>query len=339
MTEPGREGLPLIDLAAARVLFRTAESSGLGRPRTDEIFDQWLDSGCDIAFYRNADRPLQARAVDMRDEVPEWLDNTRTGKARLEAVCLNPRRTAPSPSQEPASASTEVEAAQETTDAEEMDTRTCRCMPGLCWCDGVDEERYAKVENPEDREDVDGGCVLEIVNAVAGGMGEDPSYDLSGELPPDFDRRSALGLMALAEVAQTKLDAERWETVEPWRLRWSSCVCDVTGPLHETTDTDSSGGGLNEQSGETSYYVSIRNNNARFVEIIQRRGGFQHVMHSAPMTEPNGASLDPDTPEELRSLLERAKEQVREAGYAVAGDWTVDWSLCQVRLTDLEYHY
>ncbi|MET8534263.1 hypothetical protein ABZV67_20575 [Streptomyces sp. NPDC005065] len=62
-TELRRAGLPVIDLAAARVLFRTAESSGLGRPGTDELFDLWLGGGFDIAFYRNADQPLQARAA------------------------------------------------------------------------------------------------------------------------------------------------------------------------------------------------------------------------------------------------------------------------------------
>ncbi|WP_217128134.1 hypothetical protein [Streptomyces sp. AC558_RSS880] len=63
-TPRNRAGLPIVDLAAARELFRTAGSSGLGRPGTDGIFDQWLDESCDLAFHRGADRPSQARAVD-----------------------------------------------------------------------------------------------------------------------------------------------------------------------------------------------------------------------------------------------------------------------------------
>ncbi|MER6066917.1 hypothetical protein ABT167_38505 [Streptomyces sp. NPDC001792] len=68
--EPDRAGLVTIGLDAARALFRTAEASGFGRPGTDEIFDRWLDSGFDVAFYRTADRPLQARAVNQEDRVP-----------------------------------------------------------------------------------------------------------------------------------------------------------------------------------------------------------------------------------------------------------------------------
>ncbi|CAL9448680.1 hypothetical protein [Streptomyces sp. enrichment culture] len=75
-----RVGLPTVDLAAAREPFRTAESSGLGRPGTDELFDRWLDESCDIAFYRGADRSLQARAglteepsYDLSGELPSDL--------------------------------------------------------------------------------------------------------------------------------------------------------------------------------------------------------------------------------------------------------------------------
>ncbi|MFF0851779.1 hypothetical protein ACFYVM_12105 [Streptomyces sp. NPDC003280] len=66
-TAPGCDGLPLIDHAAARELFRTAECTGLGRPGTDEIFDQWLDGFSDIAFYRNGDLPgRRPRPADHR---------------------------------------------------------------------------------------------------------------------------------------------------------------------------------------------------------------------------------------------------------------------------------
>jgi hypothetical protein len=338
-TEPRRAGLPVIDLAAARVLFHTVESSGLGRPGTDEIFDQWLDSGFDIAFYRNADRPLQARPVDQRDEVPERLSNSRIGEARLEVVCLNPCRDAPSPGQESAPVSTEAEESEETTDAEtteadETDAGTCCCVPGLCWCGEADKERYAKVVNRGDHED-DDGWVLELVDAFAGGMAQDPSYDLSGELPPDFYKCSLRGLTILTAVARTKLDTERWATDGPWRLWWSSCDNDVTNPSDETGDTDSSGGDPYGESDEISYHVSIQNDDdAHTVKVIGTRWGDQHVMYSAPVSEPGGESKDTGTLEGLQSLLERATEQVREAGYAVDGDWTVDWSRCYVLLAD-----
>ncbi|MFI2505399.1 hypothetical protein [Streptomyces sp. NPDC018972] len=63
-TPRNRAVLPVVGLAAAREPFRTAESSGLGRPGTDGIFDQWLDESGDLAFHRGADRSSQARAVD-----------------------------------------------------------------------------------------------------------------------------------------------------------------------------------------------------------------------------------------------------------------------------------
>ncbi|OIJ67457.1 hypothetical protein [Streptomyces mangrovisoli] len=86
--EPDLVDLPVIRLDAARELFRTSESSGLGRPGTDEVFDEWLRVHEGIAFYRNADRPVQARPIVSGDEIPEWLDNSRIGRARLEAVCV-----------------------------------------------------------------------------------------------------------------------------------------------------------------------------------------------------------------------------------------------------------
>ncbi|MEU6096205.1 hypothetical protein [Streptomyces sp. NPDC047079] len=337
-TSPGREGLPLIDLAAARARFRTAESSGLGRPGTDELFDEWLDSFCDIAFYRNGDQPLQARAVDIRDEVPEWLSNSRIGKARLEAVCLTPGRPSPSPCQEPVPVSMAVEAAEDATQADETATGTCCCVPGLCWCSEADKERYAKVDNPEEWEHGDDDCLLELVDAFPGGMAQDPSFDLSGELPPDFDRRSLRGLALLAEVAQRTLDAERWDTVGPWRLWWSSCVCDAAASPNETPDADSSGNDANGESGEISYYVSVENDgDTHTVELVGTRWGDEHVMYRGPVSEPSGMFEDAGSLDALRSVLERVTEQVREAGYEMGGEWTVNWSRCYV-LLDLEHY-
>ncbi|MEU2620832.1 hypothetical protein ABZ642_22295 [Streptomyces sp. NPDC007157] len=144
-TEPRRAGLPVIDLTAARELFRTAEASGLGSPGTDDLFGQWLDRGSDIAFYRTSDRPLQARAVEQRDGVPERLSNSRIGDATLVAVCLNPRRDAPSHQADqvdPVSAEPEKAGkAEESVEAEETGTCTCAHggMPGLCWGYEADE--------------------------------------------------------------------------------------------------------------------------------------------------------------------------------------------------------
>ncbi|MEU1466210.1 hypothetical protein ABZ467_37480 [Streptomyces sp. NPDC005727] len=82
VAEPDRAGLVTIGLDAARTLFCTAEASGSGRPGTDETFDEWLDSGFDVAFYRSEDRPLQARAVSQGDRVPGSLINSRIGTSR-----------------------------------------------------------------------------------------------------------------------------------------------------------------------------------------------------------------------------------------------------------------
>lgn len=53
-----------------------------------------------------------------------------------------------------------------------------------------------------------------------------------------------------------------------------------------------------------------------------------------PPPESDGVSQDTETLEGLRNLLERAAEQVREAGYEIHGDWTVNWTECRVLLTD-----
>ncbi|MFE7835919.1 hypothetical protein ACFU53_07630 [Streptomyces sp. NPDC057474] len=332
-TEPGRAGLPVIDLATARELFRTAESSGLGRPGTDEIFDQWLNDSCDIAFYRGADRPLQARAVDTRDEVPEWLSNSRAGQARLEAVCLNPYRAAPAPSEEPAPAFADAGAVE----VEETDACTWEGMPGLCWHCEADQERYAKVDERRAHAGVDDdGYVLELVAAYAGGIGEDPSYALSGEFPPDFHAWSLRSLTVLTEVAQLKLNAESWNAAGSWHLVWHFCENDATNPLDETEDIDCSYDDLDGESSEFRCHVSVENNgDAPTVQVVGTRAGSQHVMYRAHVLEPDGESQDPGTLEGLRSLLERATEQVhREAGYKVEGEWTVDWSRCHILLAD-----
>ncbi|MGW7254012.1 hypothetical protein [Streptomyces sp. NPDC054834] len=321
-TEPGRAGLPVIGLAAARELFRTAESSGLGRPGTDEIFDQWLDDLCDIAFYRNADRPLQARAVNRSGEVSEWLYTSRVGgRARLEAVCLNPSRPAPPPDEEPA------EETDEADEVDETDAGTCDGMPGLCWNCEPDVERYAKVDSHRDHENGDDPCpcALELVNAYAGGMAQDPSFGLSGELPPDFRADSIRGLTVLAEVAQRKLDTERWDTDGPWRVTWFRCESDVTNPVYEGE----------EESGVIHYCASIESDDdVPTVQVMGTRWGEQHIFYHEPLSEPGGELPDTGTLEGLRHLLERATEQVGEAGYKVDGEWTVGWSRCHVLLAD-----
>ncbi|GAB2778584.1 hypothetical protein GCM10027073_08960 [Streptomyces chlorus] len=263
--------------------------------------------------------------------MPEWLNNSRVGRAGLEAVCLNSFRSAPSPSEEPTSASTKAETVEET------DACTCEGMPGLGWTCEIGEERYAKVDNRRVEADVDDDdevCVLDIVNAYAGGMGADPSYDLSGELPPDFHPWSLRDLTLLTEVARRKLDTERWDTNGSWRLRWLMCDNDVTNPLDEVEDIDPSGDDLDGESGEIRYHISVENDgDAHTVQVVGTRGGEQHVLYHEPVPEPGGGARDTGTLEGLRSLLERVAEQVyRDAGYKVEGEWMVDWLRCHVLL-------
>ncbi|GAB1337317.1 hypothetical protein ACE1SV_39070 [Streptomyces sp. E-15] len=333
---PDRAGLPAIDLAAARVLFRTAESSGLGRPGTDEIFDQWLDDHCDVAFYRGPDRPLQARAVDVRDRVPEWLANSRVGEARLEAVCLNPYRPAALVGRETTPASTEAETVEDTEGAEDTGAGTCCCTPGLCWDCGADKERYAEVHRREDREDGDDGWVLRLVDEYTGGMVEDPSYDLGGELPPDFHAHSFQRLIVLTEAAGRKLDAEGWVMDGPWRLRGLSCENDdVTDPADDTEDIDFLDEDQDGESDGIHYRASIaEDGDVHTVEVVGTRWGEQHIVYREPVSGPGGESPDPGTLEGLRDFLRRATEQVREAGYEITGDWYVGWSRCYVLLAD-----
>ncbi|MER6470304.1 hypothetical protein [Streptomyces collinus] len=334
-SEPRRNrvGLPVIDLAAARELFRTAESSGLGRPGTDEIFDRWLDNRCDIAFYRAEDRPLQARAVGMDDEVPERLSNSRAGQAGLEAVCLNPAQPDyfSTPSTEPSCAGTDDEESEEfeefTEADEEEDAEAHDCfsgMPGLCWHNEVRQQPYAKVDSHQFHEDCDEeGCVLQLVNAYRG-VFRNLHWDLSGELPPVFDGRSLRGLTALVEAAREKLETERWDTSGPWRLTWHFCRSDVTGPESGGDDSDSSA---------SRYSASVDNESGvPTLRISGAPGGRRHVLYDEPVFVPGDEPLDARTVDGLRAYLERATEQVGEAGYEMDGEWTLAWSRCYVAL-------
>ncbi|WP_326786003.1 hypothetical protein [Streptomyces sp. NBC_00151] len=211
-------------------------------------------------------------------------------------------------------------------------------MPGLCRDCGADKERYAKVDGPED--DADDGCVLQLVDEYAGGMVEEPSYDLSGELPPDFQGCSLPGLTVLTEVAQRKLDMEGRTTEGPWRLWWQYCDSEVVGPQDETEDGDSSGDDLDETSAETCSYVLVhQDDDGHTVEVVRMRGEDEHVMYQATVPELGQASSqDTETLEGLEGLLERVARQVHDAvGCEVQGEWTVNWSRCHVRLSDSDY--
>lgn len=349
-TEPGRAGLLLIDRAAARELFRTAQCTGLGKPGTDEIFDQWLDRHCGIAFYRNAGRPLQARPVDVSDEVPRRLNNSRVGRAPLEAVYLHPSRPVPPPDQEPADVDDGRDDGrddyEETDEHDETDTGTCDGMPGLCWHCEPKPRRYATVghvrfhEDDEDDEDElreDGGesRTLKLVNAYVGGMAEDPSFDLGDELPPDFRTSSIQDLTRLIEVAQRKLDMEGWDTDGPWRVIWFSCESDVSNPAWEGEDFVASDDDTDLESDGIRCRAEIVNDDgAATLQIIATRWGELHVMHYEPVFRPDEEFPDTGTLDGLRTVLERATEQVREAGYEMNGGWTGDWSRCYVLLAD-----
>ncbi|MEV7686424.1 hypothetical protein [Streptomyces bungoensis] len=340
-TRRNRDGLPVVDLAAARELFRTAESSGLGRPGTDEIFDRWLGNRCDIAFYRAADRPLQARAVDMGDAVPETLSNSRIGQALLEAICLNPSEPDhfSTPRTEPSCAGTDdeepedFEEADEDEDAEDHDCLSG--MPGLCLHDEVRKQPYAKVDSHQRHEDCDGeGCVLQLVNAYRG-VFRDPHWDLSGDLPPDFDGRSLRGLTALVGTARQKLAKERWDTSGPWRLTWSSCESDLTGPDGGGEEPGSCDDDPDGESDAIRYFASIDDeDDAPALRITGTRRGEWHVFYNEPVAVPGGETPDAGTVDGLRTVLERATEQVGEAGYGTDGEWTLGWSRCYVELAD-----
>ncbi|MFD5520403.1 hypothetical protein [Streptomyces sp. NPDC127066] len=227
------------------------------------------------------------------------------------------------------------------SEAEETDAEACHCSPGLCWCDEADKERYAKLEireaceNCENGEDCesDDGRVLKLVDAYPGGMAPDPSYDLSGGLPPDVEIRSLRGLTVLTEAAWTNLAVEGWETEGTWRLWWSVCGSEINDPVDETEDIDFSGGDANSVSARTSYHATVKGaDDAVALEIVGTRRGDRRVIHYEPLSEPGGEPHDTGTLDGLRSLLERATEQAREAGYEVDGEWSVDWSRCYIHL-------
>ncbi|MFI2643146.1 hypothetical protein [Streptomyces sp. NPDC018610] len=363
-TEPVREGLPLVDHAAARELFRSAECTGLGRPGSDEIFDEWLDGLSDIAFYRNGDLPVQARQVDASGGwVPESLGNSRVGVARLQAVFLNPAQPAPAPEKEwskpspdtgadekadetdgiseagetdEADAAGEFDAAGESDD--DTDTGGCDGMPGLCWdCEG-DVERYAEIVHNRRPEGDDDPYVLRFVNTYPGGMGEDPSYGLGGELPPDLRPNSIDGLTVLTEAAQRKLDTERWDVGGPWRLDGFSCegdIADPDGADEEDEEPDSGDDEPDRESDTIRYYAEIDDDDdVPALQITGARWGELHIFYREPVTVPGDEPLDTGTVDGLRTLLRRATEQVGEAGYRMDGGWTLHWSRCYVLLAD-----
>ncbi|WP_329186468.1 hypothetical protein [Streptomyces sp. NBC_01428] len=234
-------------------------------------------------------------------------------------------------------------------EADDTDTCTCDGMPGLCLGCESPEQPYAKLDRrhcltddeagDEDDDDEDSDPrVLKLVNAYAGGMGEDPSFDLSRELPPDFDPHTIERLTFLTEVAQRRLDAERWDTDGSWNLVWFSCESAVTDPAREGEDFGPSGEGLDEETGVIHRQVSITNDDgAPTLRITGMRGGERHVMHHTPVFRPCEEIPDVSTLEGLRGCLRRATEQVAEAGYEMNGEWSVDWWRCHVRLADLDY--
>ncbi|MFF4867356.1 hypothetical protein ACFY3J_38020 [Streptomyces sp. NPDC001231] len=324
VAEPGRAGLVTIGLDAARALFSTAEASGFGRPGTDEIFDQWLDSGFDVAFYRNADRPLQARAVSQEDRVPESLTNSPIGEAWLESVCLNPRRLAPVEPREPDPVSAEGE------EADGTDARTGAGMPGNRWGDEEDKRRYAKVEYQDD------GCVLTVVGDFTEGTGKESAYHLGGEITSYTGGDWFETLSTLTELAQARLEMEGWTPDGQWQIRWSSSVCDVTNPPNGTIEVFEQYGFDPDEI--TQHYVCIysQGSNGYTVEFIAEHRGEDHVMYLQLGLDPGSEEPGRGSLEELRSHLEQATERVREAGYTTLdGDWTVHWTRCHVPLAEL----
>ncbi|MGW2783851.1 hypothetical protein ACWC3X_21770 [Streptomyces populi] len=228
-------------------------------------------------------------------------------------------------------------------EADDTDTCACDGMPGLCLSCEPPEPRYAKLDRrhhlmgEEGDEDID-PRVLVLVNACAGGMAEDPSFDLSRELPPDFDPRTVEELISLTEVARRKLDAERWDTDGSWNLVWFSCESDVTASAREGEDFGPSDDGLDEETDAIRCRASIVNDDgAPSLRITGTRCGERHVTHCAPVFRPRDEIPDVSTPEGLRDCLRRATEQVTEAGYEMAREWSVDWWRCHVRLADLDY--
>ncbi|MET8768899.1 hypothetical protein [Streptomyces sp. NPDC004658] len=324
VAEPGRAGLVTIGLDAARALFRTAEASGSGRPGTDEVFDQWLDRGFDVVFYRSAGRSLQARAVNQEDRVPGSLISGRIGKARLESVCLNPRRRAPAGPQEPGPVSAEGE------EADGTDPRTVAGMPGNRRGDEEAKRRYAKVEYQQDT-----GCVLTVVDDLTEGTGRESAHHLGGDITSDTDGDWFEALTTLTELAQARLETEGWTPDGLWQIQWWSSSCDVTDPPYETLEVFEEYGFDPDEI--TRHYVCIysRGSHGYTVEFSAEHRGEDHVMYLQLELDADGKELGSGSLEELRSHLEQATERVREAGYTpLDGDWSVHWTRCHVPLTE-----
>ncbi|MDI9831729.1 hypothetical protein [Streptomyces sp. KAU_LT] len=187
-------------------------------------------------------------------------------------------------------------------DDEDLDgSPCCSGMPGMCSGDEGDRQPHVRVERPRRQE----GWVLRAVDAYAGGMGADPSWDLGDDLPPGFHARTLRELTVLVETAGRKLEAEQWYAYGPWQVLWTSCTSPVAG---------APAGG----------HVSVRDDGTVQVRLGKRG----RVVHEASVPQ-DAASL-----EGLHSLLRRVTEVVGEAGYGTDGEWTVDWSRCQVDLDD-----
>ncbi|WP_386422123.1 hypothetical protein [Streptomyces pratens] len=147
----------------------------------------------------------------------------------------------------------------------------------------IDDDGFSLEDGGGDVPEEDNGYVLELVDACAGGTGEGLAHDLSGGLRQGFRASSLQDLTVLTEVAQMKLDMERWDTAGPWRLSWFFCEGDITDPLDDTEDIDSSGDDLDGGSGDVRYSVSVENDgDAHIVQVVGARWGDQHVFYREP---------------------------------------------------------
>lgn len=332
--EPGRAGLVTIGLDAARAMFRTAEASalwsasegsGVGRQGTDEVFDQWLDSGFDIAFYRRADRPLQARAVSQEAHVPESLINSRIGKIWLESVCLNPLRRTPVGPREPDPVSAPGEEADATAD------RAGAGLPGDRPGGEEDKRRYAKVEYQEEE-----GCVLTIVDDSAEGAGKESALHLGGEISSSTDGDWFETLTTLTGLAEARLEMEGWIPDGPWQVQWWCSCCDVTDPPYETLEVFEQYGFDPDEI--TQHYVCIysHGNYGYTVEFTAQHRGEDYEMYLQLELDSDSKELGKGSLDELRTHLDQATERVREAGYTPRdGGWSVTWTRFHVPLAEL----